>query len=628
MTKWTLAWLAAPLLAGVFGMGCGSESNPGPSSASTAAGATSGSQTVVAPVGPFTRGTASPQNIPDPATVGPAVCPVSPTRGAQTEQASVAVVISAVDPDGVARVTINGDPATSIGNDQWQATASLELGMNVVQFEAEDALGNMTGGYLSITRGQLVPTNQLYRNGVTLALTPSGLNTVGDVAENALVNLNLESLVLGANPLVKQTGLKLTATKLAHDPILVELEGAPTGLRARAHLDMVRLEAAAEFIGFGLTNVIITADRATGLANAQISQGLFTGTARANKQALGLELDALQITFQNFKVTTTSGFFTALLSPFRGTVENTVRDKLEVLLMDLVADELAKAMVGLDTPLTVGITNPLTQTLHELDFKVELHEALGSVQQGVVLTAGAMATAKNPVWNTPGTFVALGGAPARPMVPGPEAFGIRISSDAINALLHAGWRTGGIQGKIEGRAPKPGTTLQLSAQMLYPFIPVVRDLAPDPDTPLTIEVDLGASPMLLFGSKPGVPYQLSLGEAEARLMIDYMDGQPPLHLFTLRFAATAEVDVSVVANKIAIDNLRATVAGVDVIPGPTVQIRDQEIEDFLKAILPQVLGSLMPALPPIPLPALPFGLNMQNPRMLVDPGHLSIYSDL
>lgn len=635
MTEWsgmkirTLALIAVPLLAGVSWMGCSSQSNKGPSSASTAAGATSGTQSVVAPVGPFVRGTASLQNLPDPTTVGPELSPVSPTRGGQTEQTSVAVIVSAVDPDGVATVTIAGDPAVSIGNDQWEVQGvSLELGMNVITFEAEDTLGNRTSGYLSVTRGQLLPTSQLYARGMTAALNPAGLVSVSDVAEAQLVNLDLEGLILASNPIVKQTGLKLTATKLSHDPIQVELEGAPTGLRARAHLDMVRLECAAEFIGFGLTTVIITADRATAVVDAQVDQGLFTGTAAVNHRALGLEFDRIQISFQNFDATTSSGFFSALLRPFRSGVERTVRNTLETLLLDKVAVALSNGIGGLDSDLLIAMQNPLTQTSHEMNARFEVHDASGSAQTGLVLSAGVMAKATNPLWNTPGTFAAIGGPPSRPMVPGPEAFGVRLSADSLNAFLHAIWRTGGVAAKIEGRNPKPGTTLQLSAGMLYPFLPVVRDLAPDPDTPLTIEVDLGASPMLGFGAQPGVPYQLSLGEAEVRLLIDYMDGNPPAHLFSLRFAATAEVDLQVANNKITIANLRANVAGVDVTAEPTVDIREQEIEDFLKAILPQFLDSYKAAFPPIPIPALPFGLTIQNPRLLVDPGYLSIYGDL
>jgi len=629
MKHWNLAWIAVPLLAGVAWMGCSSQSNKGPGSASTAAGATSGSQSVVAPVGPFPRGTASPQNIPDPATVGPQLKAVSPTRGGQTEQASVAVVISAIDPDGVASVTIAGTAATSIGNDQWEAQGvTLELGMNVVTFEAEDTLGNRTSGYLSVTRGQLVRTDQIFARGMTAALSPAGLATVSDVAEGQITKLDLEDVIKQHNPIVKQTGLKLTATKLDYDPIQVELEGAPTGLRARAHLDNVRLECAAEFIGFGLTTVIITADRATAMVDAQVDQGLFTGTARVNHRGLGLEFDSIQISFQNFGAGTSSGFFSALLRPFRNGIERTVKSTLETILLDLVADALKGGMAGLDSDLTLGMNNPLTQTHHEMNMRFEVHEAAGSNATGVVLSVGAMGKAKTPTWGTPDTFASIGVPPSRPMVPGPEAFGIRLSSDALNAFLHEIWRTGGVAAKIEGRNPKPGTTLQLSAGMLYPFLPVVRDLAPDPDTPLTIEVGIASAPLLGFGQQPGVPYQLSLGEAEARVLIDYMDGNPPAHLFSLRFAATAQVDLVVANNKVTIDNLRATVGGVDVTAEPTVDIKEQEIEDFLNAILPQILDSYKASFPPIPLPALPLGLSIQNPRLLVDPGYVTIYGDL
>ncbi|MGE0708083.1 MAG: hypothetical protein AB7N76_17260 [Planctomycetota bacterium] len=619
--------LALPLALGHLLLGCGtSQSNGLPaqgqaSTASTAAG-------ITAPKGPFPRGTVDPSLLPDPATLGPSIVVVSPERGAAVGVASVAVVVSAVDPDGVAEVSIGGVLATAQGKEQWTAQVTLQAGLNVVELEAKDTLGNRTSGYVSLTQGTLHSTTQPFDKGVSAALTPTGLGRLCDVVADLTSSVDLAPLIVKHNPLLSTAGLKLNGTGLTHAPLHYELEGAPTGARIRVHIDNAVLTGDADFLGFGLTQVTLTADRVTALADPRIDRSLYTGTAKVSKQALGLELDALTVSLVNFRVKASSGFFDTLLSPFKGMIEGEVKKLLQDILLDLMVTELSKALPGVDTPLGVDLPNPLTGTHHPLDLSFTVDQANGSAPTGLVLSAGLAAQARTPIVGS-SDLVALEGVPApRPLVPGPEAFAVQLSADALNAFLHAVWRTDIVQGQIEGRNPSPTQTIALTVNFLYPFLPVVRSLAPDPGTPITLRVRLGSAPRLRFGAAPGVPYELGLGEAEISLEIDYMDGAPNLALFRARIAATATASIAVENDQLKITNLALPSARLDIVEEPAADLADQQIEDFVQAMLPQIMSMYQLKIPAIQIPALPLGLKLTGAKLQVDPGYLTVRGDL
>jgi hypothetical protein len=621
-----LATLLVPLALGWAVLGCSKQSNNNPgfgqtSSASTAAG-------ITAPQGPFQRGTVDPSLLPDPATTGPELSVVSPQRGASVQDASVAVVISAVDSDGVADVTIGGNPATSSGTDLWTASVQLQAGMNVVEFSATDSLGNETSGYLSLTQGQLHSTQDVLREGVGLAMTPAGLGRVADVVADLTSAVDLAPLIVKHNPLLSVAGLKLNGTGLTHAPLHYELEGAPDGLLVRVHIDTAVLTGDAQFIGIGLTTLSITADRVTAVARPRISQSSYTGQATANKQALGLEIDRLDISMTNFGITAQSGFFNAILGSFKKAIEDKVKTLLEGILMDLVVDELNKAIPTLDSAITLNLPNPVAGTQHPLDLQFEVHEASGAAPTGVVMNMGLKVAAKSPLAGTSDQVALQQIAPSRPLTPGPETFAIQLSQDALNSFMHAVWQTGIIEAQIEGRNPSPTAKTALTVNYLYPFLPVVKSIAPDPGTPLTIRIRSGSAPQLNFGAQPGVPYQVALGEGEIELLIDYMDGLPPLSLFTLRFAAVAEATVVIENDKIKVANLKLPKAHVDIIAEPVADLADQEIEDFVHAILPQLLDTFKISIPEFKIPALPMGLTLTSPKITVDRGFIRVNAGL
>lgn len=154
----------------------------------------------------------------------------------------------------------------------------------------------------------------------------------------------------------------------------------------------------------------------------------------------------------------------------------------------------------------------------------------------------------------------------------------------------------------------------LNVKLLYPFLPPIRGLAPDPLTPVVIEVGLGAPPVATF--EPGAqPFMLGIGELSVTASIDYMDGGPRAELFTLRTGLELGMDLTYSQGELKISALAATQAELDIIAEPTVDLADQEIEDFFRGLVPKLLDAVKNSIPAVPLPALPYGMNLDNVRI-------------
>lgn len=613
------------LIAGISAvavLGCNKQRNGLPfQSATTAAGITS----LQAPVGPFPRGVVDPRHLADPATVGPVISVTSPGRGSVTTQPQVSLTLQVEDPDGVVAVEIAGAATQDLGGGSYRATVTLAPGANLIDYRAEDARGNVTTGYTSILRAaQVVPAGSFVPRSVAVELSDPGLDRVARIAEDLTQGVDLFPLISGSNPLVSVAGLQVTAVSLTHQPPRFALAGAPDGIRAELHLDDVAFAVQVDMLGFGLMQASILANRASGFVQARIHQGSFSGNY-PGKRTLGLEVTQVRLDLDRFRVVSNSGLVTGLLNPFNSLIESAVRKELESVLLTLLDDTLKDPLGGIDRPLSLPINLP-NQAPTSLEARFELHQAYGPPAGGLVLVAGVEAAASTPLYRRD---LVLQGVSFTPQpFGGQRAFNVKVGSDALNAFLGALQETGRLGVVIDGTAvPKPGATMIPSAKLLYPFFPLVKDLCPDPDTPIVIEVDLQAPPIARFGV--GVAdYSATLPEAEVRLWIDYLDGGPRLLLFALRIGVEVGVDLSVTATSLLVDSLVLGSLKVEVVAEPAGDMDDQGLEAFIQAAAPTLLGDFATSVGAVPIPALPFGLKLDNPQLSASRDVLLVQGDL
>jgi len=621
MRVWQLRLLAL-VGAGALGIGsltcgCSEQSNGTPGQVgSTAAGAVAAPQ---APQGPFPRGSVDPSRIPDPATVGPDLELVSPERGAQVSAADVLVRVRATDPDGVGAVTIAGQAAASAGGDVYEALVPLgRRGTVLVDVEGTDALGNRATSCFTVVHGDFQARDEFARP-VGAQIGPNGLDRLGQVVSVLLAGVDIEDAIKQKNPLLTNAVFELRAASLAHDPAVAELAGEPNGLAVLLSLDQVTLELDVDLFGGPLTRATLTADRADLVFHGRLDPA-------APRHLLGdLTIQSVDVAFQNFQLTTTSAILTPILGLFRGTIENVVKGALEDILADAVDDLIGpNGLPGFDAPLPIDL--PFLPGAPQLALEFAVDQADGSPLTGVNLGMAVKATASQPAQVT-SRDVFVGASTPVPAIAGGDDFVVGISEDAANAFLHAFWDAGAIALTVDGtQPPDPASPFLPNARLLYPFFPVAQDLAPDPDTPLVIEIAAGTPPLARFGAA-GNSLEVETGEIELRLLFDYMDGGPREELVTLRLALTVQEDFVVRNDDLVVQNLRATSSCVDVIsaaPG----FDDQELEDFLDQTTPWLLDRFKGLIPDIPIPALPYGLDLHDPRIEALPGLLVVRGQL
>lgn len=608
-------------------LGCNRSSNGLPAqSSSTGNGSTAPGSTAL-PRGPFPRGQVDPALLPDPATIGPVISILSPARGAQETASQVTLTARVEDTDGVSSVSIAGTPASASGSD-YSAQVALGAGLNLIPVEATDALGNRSSAYVSVTQGAFAPHDRMQARTVAAGLTQAGLDRVGDVAGELTKNVDLYALIAQKNPILKNFALEVRATALRHAPPRFAATGLAAGVEVTVTIDALALDADIDVIGVALTKATIQAQSVVAVVRATVSQSAFTGT-KPGKRALGLEIESIDITLNGFQLVTSSSFFTSILNPFQPLLQTMIRDQLEGMLIDVVNLELGKSLAGLDTPLRVAIPNPVggAGATLDLDLMFQVDEANGFSGSGLGLIAGFQATPAQ-VAVSGSTEVLTTGAQVTPAI-GPEPFTVRISQDGLNAFLGALYLTGGARALVDGTKLPVGGPVSLSANVLYPFFPPVRGLAPDPTTPVVLEAAVCAAPVVTIDGAPGAaPVKLAVGELEVSIAIDYMDGGPRAVLFVLRAGLQVEVDVAINGNTLSFSTLTCTGVDADILSEPTCDLEDQQIVDFLRALCPRLMVELQQKLPAMPIPALPFGLNLQNVRLEAAPSVLTVRGSL
>lgn len=610
---------------GVSVIACSSQSNRARGAVrTTAAGITNGGSTaMVTPQGPFPRGTVT--SVVDPATVGPVISIISPARGQHVTTPQVVVELEVLDSDGVASVLIDHQPA-SLSNGHYLANVNLDVGLNSILIEATDNVGNASLSYVSVIHGLFVPDDQVISSNVAISLTQSGLTRLDDVLAQQVGQVDLNGLVAGGRKVLNTALLDVTVTGIRHKGLTTRTNGAPNGLTIVIDFNDLEVDANADLIGLQVVRATLGATQARATIQATVDQSLVAPT-NPTARALGLKVDSVTIDLTGFDIRNGSAI-ASLLSPFKGSLERAVENALDGAIIDLVDSALAGSIVAIDTPAVVPLTN-LGNGSGALGLQVEIHRASGSPGFGLDIVGGAKVSSQGAI--RPGaTREVLVRNIATQVVPATQGdqFAITLSADILNALLHSAQIQDALSFTIDGTQPYPVGGVPLSVNYLYPFIPVVRELAPDPATPIVIEVSVASAPLIDFPNfTPDV--LLQAGEIEISIFVDFMDGGPRAELFTLRAALALEGSVDVAINQIRLSKMTAQQAFVEVIREPAADLNDHEIERFFNAAVPFLVNEFAAkAVPPFMIPALPLGLQLTNPRLEAVPGFVTVRGGL
>lgn len=593
---WVVPLLSTPAL---WVVGCSQQSNRLPAQTRTvASGATPGTYT---PQGPFPRGQASGRVGPE----GPEVGLVAPLRGTQVSAGVVDVELAVVDPDGVASVTVEGAPAQAAGGDRFRASVALVPGLNVVRFEAVDGLGAKRSGYVAVSSGEHLPGGAEVPAACRVELGQAGLDRIAREVEQAARTLDLLALVNANGRPVVNTGIvKVDVTSIAHDPPRVAaFTPTATGLGLALELDRLRVELDVDLIGNG--QVVLEADRARVEAGAAIrpASGPATGAT-----LLGLAVERIDLVFTGLRLQARSTLANLLLAPIRGIVLAAMERALESALRNAVGRLLARPLPGVDAPLVVNVP-AAGGTTAALELKGRITGGRGWPGRALELEAALAVVASNAAF--PGAsagFLVTRPAPPQVTPVGVDEAQVALSVDAANGFAHAWWQTGAAAWELDGTRPTTAA-VPLSARLLHPFLPLALELAPDPATPVVIRASVVDAPPALRVAAGGVG--IVLPELELSVWLDYMDGGPRVELLRARVTLEAGVAVAVGASELVLSDLTLGAFAFDLVAEPSGPVDDQQLEEFVRAVLPLLLPEVK--LPSIPIPALPAAVPLVTP---------------
>ncbi|MCO5169872.1 MAG: Ig-like domain-containing protein [Planctomycetes bacterium] len=597
-------------LTAVVACGCTKQSNRLPGAGSVVAGSTA--VPLWAPQGPFPRGQASASSAP--ARQGPQITVVSPARGAQVTDTTVRVEVEASDPDGVQAVTIQGAPATDVGGGRWEAQATLGPGLNLIEVEAIDGLGDRSTGRFSVAHGQFEAGGAFVQGAAHARLGQPALDVVGREVEARSANLDL--LPLLPHPVYTSTLVTLDIVDLTHAPLRVAgVSTTAGGVSIAIELDQLVADLDVNLLGRG--EALALADRARAVVQARFAAP--TGPA-TGARLLGLDVERLDVSFVNLRLQPQSGFAVTVLSPIANLLVGALRGAISNAIERAVLRALERPLAGADHPLRVNLPL-LGGGTAPLDLLLRIDGGRGWAGAGLDLVGSLSATAPAPFPHAlpAGVLVTRPAAPVVTPAPG-ESVALAFAGDAANAFAHAFWLAGAARYQVDGTAPtnKPHPP---SARLLYPFFPLVRDLAPDPATPLVIDASLEAPPTVRL--EQGA-VALRVSEAEVSVWLDYLDGGPRAEVLRARLSLDVSVRVAVQGQELVLSDLRAAGVAVDVVAEPSGDLDDQHVEDFIMQALPTLLDSVAQRLPRLPIPGLPAGVTLVAPSCEVRDGHLIV----
>ncbi len=600
----------------VSGVGCSTESNGAPPSGGTvSAGSTATGP--VKPKGPFKRGQVTAKT--RVTTSGPTVTVLQPTRGEILDADHVLVRVEAKDPDGVKSVEIAGQPATSAGGDEYEATVPLQPGSNVVSCLAVDGKGYKGRAQFQVVRGATRASGTVVDGAIGANLSPAALAFASTTVNGLTQNLNLLPVLQKKDPLWEGFGAKARVVSMTHKPLALSLAGDPQGARVSAKIDTLEVGVEIELLGANLGVVTIFADRLTLDATA-----VFDPRAIRPGNSLGLSVQSPLATFDNFRLGATSGLITTVLGWASGPIEKAVKDAIEKAVVDELPKHLAALKIpGVDAPVTLPITVPgLGPT--PLDLRVVPERAAGDPQRGLDLGAGLSLAPGVPsaaAW----TRGVLATGTKAPSGNAGGALTVALSQDAANVFLDAMGRTGALQFKMDWSTMGPTSAFQPQVKMLYPFFKPVQELAPDKNTPFEVVAVAMAAPLVeLVKGK----LRVIAGEVDLAIRIDYMDGGPPLELMGLRVTVEMEAALDVDGSALRIQHLACSRFASDLVRETACELADDEIEPFLDQIVPKMLQQYKLTLPPIPIPGLPLGIVLKKPGLSVEDGFVLAWGDI
>ena len=405
----------------------------------------------------------------------PLLVVTSPDRGARSDAETVVVEgIASDEESGIASVTISGvDVAVDAGG-SFQAELALESGLNLLQVIATDHGGNQSRTTRAVLSGHFAPADESVADAAQVYIGKQTLATIAETSEAVLAELDIDQLLIAANPVVSQgTSNCLNATvdlqDISYNNLDVTLEPIDGGIRAVVQIVGLQADARAfhtiACLG-GSTALHVAANE------IEVEAAL---TLSVSGESLVAHVDTSEARFENLQVDV--GILPSSVIEFVvGDFDRKLGAKVSELIADALPPIIQEKISKFDREHELAILGKSLQVSVK-PTAVDFNEAGGTIS---LTTKISGATDGLPYLSNPMPL---------PAMATDKGVSVVIADDAINQGLSALWDSGALNRLMELTSESGadiGGGIFDHIQLLAPLPPVIGAGAEEGSLKLTV----------------------------------------------------------------------------------------------------------------------------------------------
>ncbi|MFC1706845.1 hypothetical protein ACFL59_08500 [Planctomycetota bacterium] len=543
----------------------------------------------------------------------PVITITSPTRGELLDRSTnpsgeVVVAGTVIDAlSGVASVEVNGRTAPLDSAGGFQLSVPLVKSGNAIVVTATDLAGNEARSVRSVVFAERYePPSRDIPNSLCARVNEAALDALGSVIVATVQQGGTiyQALLNGGNPIWQDkvsmplvgcvASVRVTILGVAFDQPTLVFDTHSGEISATFSIPNVRISAVADDDGCGIPWPAVSGDISAN--RADITLGL-AAAIDPQTQRLRLTPTRSTVTLNGFGVTFTN-VPGQLLVMLPSAVESQIADAIGSALRGVLPGLLEDEVNAFFQPLTgdwQGRKVTLTLTPDSCDID----------EYGLLLVCSSNTTASSAaphVPSAPGSFFEPAHGVSLPTFPAVSPnLSLGLVSNAWNRVLYATWQSGFWNLRIDQafvNMVSPGGNTSFNTNIIASY---ASGIVP-PSSPMAIDTELLAQPILL--PSPGGPTaaHLVVPELHIKLLVDSGSGFVPI----AELAVHLEVDVDLVVqngHELAV-GLSGTPRFEAELMSSTLPLNGPSVLRFLNSLAPSILSIVGRTIGPFPMGSL------------------------
>lgn len=289
----------------------------------------------------------------------------NPPRGYVAENPNSSLDVSGLVPDcdpSEDEMYINDTLVTLSGSCEFTKNYSMHGGLNIYNARVENNSEIKARGSTSALYGTFFEDDVFINNSIWVGLTENGFNTIGDVVNNLITDMNIPDMLMAMNPLFDEDyevwGVTLATaraevTAVTMGDLTIDFNILPLGtyLSTLVRMNDIRLDFKVRGhilgIGYSVTGYVAT-EWVELDTNAEI--GVVGNNLYVNMETLDVAIEDLDIDINNFP--------DELIGLFESTIEGIIEDVVSDALQDEVPDLLTEVLNEIPMDYTFDVTLP------------------------------------------------------------------------------------------------------------------------------------------------------------------------------------------------------------------------------------------------------------------------------